>query len=290
MKNKKIHLNKNIFLILLLLILISLTIYKISTKIINTKDKTITEVRDERLKKLGNIDQKISYFKKEYIDRYINYKDKNPTLTNEEIITHVNIGIDNEYYTNTSPTTNLNKNTILVNKYNYLEENYIPENLEEVNLNYSRSGMKLVSEANNQFEAMAKQIEKENMKIIVTSSYRSYDYQNDLYNKYVNTDGKEAADTYSARPGYSEHQTGLAIDIHNGKKSYTEFENTEEFIWMQDNDYKYGFILRFPKDKENLTGYTYEPWHYRYVGLDIAKYIHDNNICYEEYYVMFIEK
>ncbi|MBR6948725.1 MAG: M15 family metallopeptidase [Bacilli bacterium] len=149
--------------------------------------------------------------------------------------------------------------------------------------------MKLVSEAKSQYEAMAKQAAKEGLKLVATSSYRSYEYQEELYNNYAKRDGKEAADTYSGRPGYSEHQTGLAVDLYNGKELYTEFEKTKEFEWMQKNAHKYGFILRFPKDKEKLTGYEYESWHYRYVGEKIATYIHDNNLCFEEYYTMFIE-
>ena len=104
-----------------------------------------------------------------------------------------------------------------------------------------------------------------------------------LYDNYVATDGKEAADTYSARAGYSEHQTGLAVDIYNKVLPYTSFEETEEFTWMQENAYKYGFILRFPKDKTNITGYQYESWHYRYVGKEVAKEIHENNLTLEEY-------
>ena len=122
------------------------------------------------------------------------------------------------------------------------------------------------------------------------SSYRSYQYQYNLYNRYVNTDGIEAADTYSARPGYSEHQTGLAVDVYNGKEDFTNFEKTKEYNWMQDNAYKFGFILRFPKDKVLETGYQYESWHYRYVGKEIAKYIHDNNLCFEEYYATHLIK
>ena len=277
--------------------MISLTC-KISTKVYylltKQKDKATSikkndKKEDERLKKLNNIDKKISYFNYKYINRYIKYKDKNNNLTDEKIILHVNIGIDNEFYTNTKISKNLNKNIILVNKYNYLPSDYIPNNLETINNSYARSGMKLVEEAKNQFEVMAKAAEKEKLKLIVTSSYRSYEYQENLYNSYVRKEGKEAADTYSGRPGFSEHQTGLAVDLYNGKEDYTNFENTEEFNWMQKNAHKYGFILRFPKDKEFLTGYTYESWHYRYVGQQIATYIHDNNLCYEEYYAMFVE-
>ena len=121
------------------------------------------------------------------------------------------------------------------------------------------------------------------------SSYRDYAYQNTLYNNYGKKDGYDNADTYSARPGYSEHQTGLAVDIDNKKEYFTNFEKTKEYEWMQNNAYKYGFILRFPKDKVLETGYEYESWHYRYVGKEIAKYIHDNNMCYEEYYAQNLD-
>ena len=147
----------------------------------------------------------------------------------------------------------------------------------------------MVKKAKEAFEQMASDAKKESLSIIAMSAYRSYDYQVNLYNNYTKTDGKEKADTYSGRPGYSEHQTGLAVDVYNGKTKYTEFHNTKEFTWMQNNGYKYGFILRFPKDKTKETGYEYESWHYRYVGVDIATYIHNNNLCYEEYYAEFLD-
>ena len=106
---------------------------------------------------------------------------------------------------------------------------------------------------------------------------------NTLYNNYVARDGKTEADTYSARPGHSEHQTALAIDVYNKTKSYLEFENTKEFIWMHENAHKYGFIIRFPKGKEHITGYKYEPWHIRYIGVDHATAIYNQQITLEEY-------
>ena len=155
---------------------------------------------------------------------------------------------------------------------------------------YTESSKLLVSDARLAFESMASDAKKEGYNIRVVSAYRSYGYQENLYNKYVLSDGKEKADTYSARPGYSEHQTGLVIDIDNTIVDYNNFESTEEFKWMQENSYKYGYILRYPKDKEDITGYSYESWHYRYVGVNIAKYIHDSNITFDEYYVRFIDK
>ena len=143
--------------------------------------------------------------------------------------------------------------------------------------------MKLVSYAKEAFENLAKDAKKEKLKIIAMSTYRSYSYQVNLYNRYVKEDGKAAADTYSGRPGHSEHQTGLAVDVFNDIETYTNFEKTKEFDWMQEHAHEYGFILRFPKDKEKETGYQYESWHYRYVGKEIAKYIKDHNISFEEY-------
>ncbi|PIC65086.1 D-alanyl-D-alanine carboxypeptidase [Sporosarcina sp. P13] len=119
------------------------------------------------------------------------------------------------------------------------------------------------------------------------STYRSYDYQVTLYNRYVERDGQEAADRYSARPGYSEHQTGLAFDIgevnHEKHWASTSFGDTEAAKWLAANAYEYGFILRYPKGKEEVTGYMHESWHYRYVGKDLAEKIFKQNITLEEY-------
>lgn len=254
----------------------------------NKPQKTLS-TKEIKLEKLNNIDKKVNYFNYNYLDRYINYKKKNNNLSDKQIVLNVNMNLDYKFYEKTIPSKYLNKEYILVNKYYYVGEKYVPENLESLPLSYSRSGMKLTNVAKSALEELINAAKTDNMTILVTSSYRSYEYQVKLYNQYAEENSKEEADTYSARPGYSEHQTGLAVDIHNGKKVYTDFENTEEFNWMQENAYKYGFILRFPKDKVNETGYIYESWHYRYVGKDIAKYIHKNNISFEEYYAQFIE-
>ncbi len=279
MKNKQNIKSLLIYITCIILIIISLSLG--IKKISNDNKKKGKE---------KNIEEKISYYKPEYKDRYNKYRKENKDLSNEQVIIDVNIGLDYNYYENSKPSKNLNKETILVNKYNYLQQDYIPNNLENISTEYARSGMSLVNYAKDAFEDLAKAAKKEGMSIIAMSSYRSYKYQYNLYNKYKAQDGEEVADTYSARPGYSEHQTGLAVDVYNGKESFTNFENAKEFDWMQKNAYKYGFILRFPKNKTKETGYDYESWHYRYVGISIAKYIHENDISFEEYYVKKIEK
>ena len=115
------------------------------------------------------------------------------------------------------------------------------------------------------------------------SAYRTYEYQKNLYEKYLNIDEVSVVDTYSARAGHSEHQTGLAFDVYNVKKSYEEFGSTNEYKWLKDNAYRYGFILRYQKQKEYITGYKFEPWHIRYVGIDASTYIYKNNLTLEEY-------
>lgn len=290
-RKKKIKIKKKNFIIFIIfIVLIGFSFTKLTTLILNTFDSPKKEIenktptkKEKKLQKLNNINKKISYFKMENLDRYISYKNKNKDLSDEQIIKDVNMDLDKKQYEDMHETINLNKINILVNKHNYLKEDYVPENLKNLSSTYALSNMKMVEEAANAFESLSKDASKENYKVIAMSTYRSYEYQVDLYNKYVKSDGKEAADTYSGRPGNSEHQTGLAVDVYNQTETYTNFEKTKEYNWMQENAYKYGFILRFPKDKENETGYEFESWHYRYVGKDIATYIHKHNITLEEY-------
>lgn len=222
------------------------------------------------------------FYKEDRKDEYLKYKEETG-LSLKDAIIRVNIGLNHPFYTNTKITKDEGILTI-VNKYNYVSRDYVPNNLIEVN------NLKINKEAYDNFLLMKNDIEKEGLNIRIISAYRTYEYQENLYNNYLKYDKKELVDSYSARPGFSEHHTGLAIDIDNSKLDFNKFYLTKEFIWMQDNAYKYGFILRYPKDKENITGYSYEPWHYRYVGKEIALYIKKHNSTYEEYYYEFIEK
>ena len=307
---RKVKLKKKNFIIFLIIIFIILfittkSIHLIIHSLSNPSSKEIKEVKEipkkekvkekklskeeEKYNKLDNINKEIDYFNNDYLDRYLNYQAKNKYLPTEQIIKNVNMNLDLTQYKNTIKAKNLNTPKVLVNKYYYPEEDYIPNNLEKISSMYALSGMKLVDYAKDAFEEMAKAAAKKNLNIVAMSSYRSYSYQINLYNRYAKSDGKEKADTYSGRPGHSEHQTGLAVDIYNQKENYTNFEKTKEYDWMLEHAHEYGFILRFPKDKEEETGYHFESWHYRYVGKDIAKYIKENNISFEEYYATKIK-
>ncbi len=248
-----------------------------------------TKEEQEKLDLLDNIQEKIDYFQMDDLNRYLEYKKGHPNLSVQDVVTRVNIGLDQPYYTNTKETPYLNQIYLLSNKYLYMPSDYVPENLESIASSCARSGMQLVQEAKEAFEELCQKAKEDGYVIRAMSSYRSYSYQEDLYNRYVEQDGQEEADTYSARPGFSEHQTGLVVDVDNKQIDYTDFEQTKEFKWMQENAHRFGFILRYPKDKEDITGYTYEAWHYRYVGVDIATYIHEHHMTFDEYYVQFIE-
>lgn len=174
------------------------------------------------------------------------------------------------------------KYDVLVNKKNKLPDNYVPADLNLISKEYSVSKQHLRNIAQINFEKMAKDIEKEGLKIIAVSTYRDSEYQDKLFNNYVQEKGLEYASMCSAKKGFSEHQTGLAVDISSSNLDYDNFDKTEEFKWVKNHAHNYGFILRYPKDKVNITGYKYEPWHYRYVG-DIAPYIYLNNLTLEEY-------
>ena len=231
------------------------------------------------------------YFIFDNLDRYINYYNNNKDLSYSEVITRVNSKLDYKFYDD-SEACDLSKGMYsLVNKFYYLDKDYVPLNLVTITGKYARDSAKLVDVAYENFVKMADSAFEDGLVIKITTGYRSYNFQSTLYNNYVRLDGIKNADTYSARPGYSEHQLGYSADLTNKDNvSFAQFDTTKEFKWLSENAYKYGFIMRYPKEKEYITGYVYESWHYRYVGVDIAKYIHDNNITYEEYYEYFLSK
>lgn len=138
----------------------------------------------------------------------------------------------------------------------------------------------LTPETQAAFNEMKAAAAREGLSLKVCSGFRSYTYQKTLYDGYVARDGQAKADTFSARPGHSEHQTGLAADINIAGD---EFLNTPEAAWLAANCWKYGFIIRYPKGQENRTGYKYEPWHVRYLGKENAKLVYDSGLCLEDY-------
>ena len=183
----------------------------------------------------------------------------------------------------------------LIDKENKLSPDYVPANLivlddNENNFrNYKDATLKpmlradIIPDLNKMFE----DAKKKGYYFLVDSGYRSYNYQNVILENVKKEKGVDVAIKLVASPGASEHQSGLCFDIayfYNGVYSDNVKDNDEEVNWLIDNSYKYGFILRYPKGKEDITGFSYEPWHYRYVGKELAKILHDDNITLDEYH------
>ncbi|MEG0307556.1 MAG: M15 family metallopeptidase [Clostridium sp.] len=184
----------------------------------------------------------------------------------------------------------LDRETVLiVNRENVLDENYLPENLTAPKTKFIGNGdpnvNKLEATAAKALEELFNAAKKDSIYLLGVSGYRDYNYQKNLYNKAVRESGKEYADKYTAKPGASGHQTGLVMDILSEDYQTLDdgFDKTDAYKWVEKNCSSYGFIIRYPKGKESITGYNYEPWHLRYVGKTVAKEIMGNGITLEEY-------
>lgn len=188
-------------------------------------------------------------------------------------------------FENNKEVQEVDLNLILVNKENPLAPNYKPNNLVKPNIPFSDSANDeeryMKSESSKAIEELFNSAEKEGIKFLGMSAYRSYDSQKDIYCSRIRTVGKKEADRYVAKPGKSEHQTGLAIDVTNEDRWFVK--STKEAQWLAENAHDYGFIIRYPENKENITGVAYEPWHIRYVGEETAKKIYEEQITFEEF-------
>lgn len=284
---------KRFFIIIFLIIFIFFV-----TQITKTyEENTISKKEIKQVNNKYDLFKNIKGFKSENTERYIIYYENNKNLSFDSIITFVNIGLDKSFYSFTKNADISKNNLILVNKYNKLNSNYIPNDLITINSKYFINGNTnrrlLKKEAKIMFEKLSEDSIKNETPVYGQSAYRSFSTQDSLYTNALNNYGKTKADKDTARPGYSEHQTGLAIDVSSTKEgNMLTFENTPSFDFMLKNAHKYGFILRYTKDKENIHGYIHEPWHYRYVGIKTATDIYNNhsNLTYDEYYYKFIEK
>ncbi|MBH0228682.1 D-alanyl-D-alanine carboxypeptidase family protein [Halobacillus yeomjeoni] len=183
---------------------------------------------------------------------------------------------------------------VVVNKQRKLPEGYMPPNLviPDVPFYFSEDlpKKKMRSEAAQALEKMFAAAEKDGVELVAASGYRSYDRQKTIYQGYVNQYGEEKANTFSAKPGTSEHQTGLAMDITSAQLAFKldqSFRQTDEGTWLAEHAHEFGFIIRYPKGKDEITGYTYEPWHLRYVGEEISTDIHKQELTLEEFFGLY---
>ena len=219
------------------------------------------------------------YYIPDNLDRYLAYSPKTDNI--DDIISIVNVGADSEWYTNTEKTNLDDGIKMLVNKFHYLNEDYLPDDIVPISNWYAYEGHSTKKEVYDHYVSMWNDANEQGLVLLVNSSYRTFEEQQEQYDM--------SNDDYASRPGYSEHQTGLALDIVSDGVQGNEFENTDEFKWLQENAHKYGFILRYPKDKEYITGYNYESWHYRYVGEELATKVKESGLTYDEYYAYYCE-
>jgi len=201
---------------------------------------------------------------------------------------------NNNNTTNSSPNTrpaDLTKgNLILVDNKHFLPRNFVPRNLVTINQDYGTAGMQVKSEVYEAFKKMYYAAKLEDLNLHIISAYRSWNTQDYFFNLNVKTHGLKVTETFYARPGHSEHQTGLAIDIVAGKGGHSrDFGNTMEYRWLLDNAHTFGFILRYPNGKTHITGFIYEPWHWRYLGVDMATRVRDSNLTFNEFYAKHIK-
>ncbi|HEY8499213.1 MAG TPA: M15 family metallopeptidase [Clostridia bacterium] len=231
----------------------------------------------------------VPYYKHENASRYEKYGLENPDLDEKRIVADVNIGLDNSFYGLINEIKNYNDITVLVNKYNKLPDNYEPE-LEQLEERYcvpGRGAQHLRKEAADAFRKMHEDAKKEGLNINAYGTYRSIPVQQKIWENAINSGRtKEDVDSLNSRGGHSEHHTGLAVDVVINDYSVLD---TREYEWYKDRAHEYGFIIRYPKGKENITGYKYEPWHLRYVGPETAKEVYNSGLTYEEYYVTVLE-
>lgn len=230
--------------------------------------------------------ESLYFYDKTRLERYQAYQNLNPQMSVQEVVWRVNVDIDQEDYTNMTTIQEAHGDdlVLLVNKHFRLSDDYEPRELELYN-----GYLYMTPETLEAFEKMRSAALLEELDVRAGSTYRSVDYQRDLYNAYVEEDGVEETDKFSARAGSSEHHTGRAIDLVGPDGTLGSFENTREREWVHQHAHEYGFILRYQEDIIDVTGYGYEPWHITYIGPEAATTMHEKGIAsLEEYYVKYI--
>lgn len=231
------------------------------------------------------------YYIPKNLDKYLEYLEYHDISSYKDLIAIVNVKANLGWYNETIPSNIDDGYMVLVNKFYYLPKDYERIDLQKASLMYSYDGNSAAKIVLEKFEEMREDVEKElGVRLMINSSYRSYKDQEEIYNSFKKVSLKYA-DSYAARPGHSEHQTGLAIDITSlENKTVDTFKKSAEYEWLKNNCHRYGFILRYPEGKEHITGYSTESWHFRYVGEKVAKKIFEEQITLDEYYAYYIAK
>ena len=221
--------------------------------------------------------------------RYVEYLAKHPDMAFDLVIAHVNAYLDKDPYVDIQSAPDPYKMTVLVNKIFRLPSDWAPTDFTNIG-----GGHMMREEAAEHFNMMRDDMFEDGLNLTVVITQRTYNSQRNHYNNAVARLGRASADAGFARPGHSEHQTGLAADVlhrahSGGLMIHQGFENSRQFTWLVENAHNYGFILRYPDGYRNLSGFIFEPWHWRYVGVSIATAMYNEGIAlYEEFYGRYL--
>jgi len=260
-------------------------------KIIKEKmnDEQIEKVLETKYNKNLTKFLKEKYFIYDNLDKYIDYANENSSLETTKIVAIINTKANTEWYSEIQETDTSKGELMLVNKFNGLPSNYIPEDLITVSGTYGYSGKKVSKTIYDQLTNMLDKAKTDGYTMLVEQGYRSYEDQEEAYNTIKDSSGINAADRQAARAGHSEYQTGLSISL-NVYKVEDGLNASEGATWLENNSYQYGFIIRYPENTSDITGFKDEKWRLRYVGVEAAKKIHEEGITFDEYYAYYIEK
>lgn len=248
-------------------------------KILNIEyDKDIVELLKEK------------YFLIKNLDKYLEYKKKNKTKSYKDIIAIINTEANVDWMENEKQTDTSLKHLMLVNRLYGLEKSFEVEDIIDVPSKYAYNGVKISNSILDKIIDMINDASNEGYTFVLSDGYRSYEEQEKIYDNYKKAYGQRQADINVARPGHSEYETGISFNIVPYNKIYNSPKESNEYKWLYDNAYKYGFIFRYQEDKKELTGFEEFTWRLRYVGSEASNLIKSENICFEEYYAYFINK
>lgn len=226
---------------------------------------------------------KEKYFLFKNLDKYLEYKKDNESKKNNEIVAIINTEANVDWMDNEKKTDTSKGSLMLVNRIYGLSSDYEPDDIVDIPSLYAYSGKKISNSILNDIISLIDAGKEEGYTFVVSDGYRSYKEQENIYNNYKNSFGESEADIYVAKPGHSDYQTGMSFDLMPYNKVIDNPTESEEYKWLKENAHKYGFIFRFPKDKENLTRFKSSTWRLRYVGTDASTIIYNENLCLEEY-------
>lgn len=274
-----------------LIIVLILTLVVLGFKKLTNKDSG--EKNTNEIEKTTEVVTKES-LSEEMQARVDAYMANNPDVSEEQAIKNVKMNLDLQPYENVTIVEDDSNMALLINKFYALPEGYVPSDLVNIEehacvqgADYSCQDVDVIQLRSEVYEAYLKWCNaatEQGLDIRAIAGYRSYEYQSGLWSYNAGMYGEEYADEYYARPGQSEHNSGLCVDITFNDNNFNEIELHEGYDWILSNAHKFGFILRYPEEKVGITMYNYESWHFRYVGVDIATQCYENNWCLEEYW------